>query len=110
MSFKRFEIDTEAMKKEVMEELVKWQIIMGIEEDEIDLFQFSDAANQHWQQKSYRFAPVPMISLLKLRFCPSGGMPRRLYNARLLQGFCQADVPSLLQQDRNAEHKNLKFC
>ncbi len=49
MSGKSSEIDTEALKKEVKEELLKREIIMGLEEDEIDLFELFRVLVKRWK-------------------------------------------------------------
>lgn len=42
------EINTEQLKKEVKEELLKREIIMGLQEDEIDLFELFAVLKKHW--------------------------------------------------------------
>ncbi len=42
------EINTEQLKKEVTEELLKREIIMGLQEDEIDLFELFAVLKKHW--------------------------------------------------------------
>jgi len=43
------EIDPEQLKKEVKEELIKREILMGLEEDEIDLFELFRVLVKHWK-------------------------------------------------------------
>lgn len=43
------EIDPEQLKKEVKEELIKREILMGLEEDEIDLFELFRVLLKHWK-------------------------------------------------------------
>ena len=42
------EINTEQLKKEVKEELLKREIMMGLQEDEIDLFELLAVLKKHW--------------------------------------------------------------
>ncbi len=49
MSDKYQEIDPEQLKKEVKEELIKREILMGLEEDEIDLFELFRVLVKHWK-------------------------------------------------------------
>lgn len=49
MSDKYQEIDAEQLKKEVKEELIKREILMGLEEDEIDLFELFRVLVKHWK-------------------------------------------------------------
>ncbi|MBQ2594838.1 MAG: hypothetical protein II567_16355 [Candidatus Riflebacteria bacterium] len=43
------EINTEQLKKEVKEELLKREIMMGLQEDEIDLFELFAVLKKHWK-------------------------------------------------------------
>lgn len=43
------EINTEQLKKEVKEELLKREIMMGLQEDEIDLFELFEVLKKHWK-------------------------------------------------------------
>ena len=43
------EINTEQLKKEVKEELLKREIMMGLQEDEIDLFELLAVLKKHWK-------------------------------------------------------------
>lgn len=49
MSNKFNEIDTELIKKEVKEELLKREIMIGLEEDEIDLFELFGVLKKHYK-------------------------------------------------------------
>lgn len=49
MSDKNSEIDTAALKKEIKQELLKREILMGLEEDEIDLFELFGVLLRHWK-------------------------------------------------------------
>ncbi|GAB4283507.1 MAG: Wzz/FepE/Etk N-terminal domain-containing protein [Candidatus Rifleibacteriota bacterium] len=49
MSEKYTDIDPEQLKKEVKEELLKREILMGLEEDEIDLFELFRVLVKHWK-------------------------------------------------------------
>ncbi len=42
-------IDTEALKKEVKEELIKQEILLGLEEDEVDLFELAKVLFKYWK-------------------------------------------------------------
>ena len=55
------EINTEQLKKEVKEELLKREILMGMEEDEIDLFELLGVLKKYW--KMIVFFPI-VIALL----------------------------------------------
>ena len=50
------EINTEQLKKEVKEELLKREIMMGLQEDEIDLFELLAVLKKHW--KLIIFLPI----------------------------------------------------
>ncbi len=43
------DIDPEALKKEIKQELLKREILMGIEDDEIDLFELGKVLLRHWR-------------------------------------------------------------
>lgn len=43
------EIDTESLKKEIKQELIKREIMMGMDEDEIDLFELGKVLWKHWR-------------------------------------------------------------
>ena len=49
MTEKFKDIDPEQLKKEVKEELIKREILMGLEEDEIDLFELFRVLVKHWK-------------------------------------------------------------
>ncbi len=49
MTEKYNEINPEQLKKEVKEELLKREILMGLEEDEIDLFELFRVLVKHWK-------------------------------------------------------------
>ncbi|OGK10251.1 MAG: hypothetical protein A2W80_19375 [Candidatus Riflebacteria bacterium GWC2_50_8] len=49
MTDKFNDIDPEQLKKEVKEELIKREILMGLEEDEIDLFELFRVLVKHWK-------------------------------------------------------------
>ncbi|MBU1107585.1 MAG: hypothetical protein KKB51_13020 [Candidatus Riflebacteria bacterium] len=49
MTEKYTDIDPEQLKKEVKEELIKREILMGLEEDEIDLFELFRVLVKHWK-------------------------------------------------------------
>jgi len=49
MTEKFKDIDPEQLKKEVKEELIKREILMGLEEDEIDLFELFRVLLKHWK-------------------------------------------------------------
>lgn len=49
MTEKFKDIDPEQLKKEVKEELIKREILMGLEEDEIDLFELFRVLMKHWK-------------------------------------------------------------
>jgi uncharacterized protein involved in exopolysaccharide biosynthesis len=49
MNEKNTEINAEQLKKEVKEELLKREILMGLEEDEIDLFELFRVLVKHWK-------------------------------------------------------------
>ncbi len=49
MSEKYNDINPEQLKKEVKEELLKREILMGLEEDEIDLFELFRVLVKHWK-------------------------------------------------------------
>lgn len=55
------EINTEQLKKEVKEELLKREILMGLEEDEIDLFELLGVLKKYW--KLIVFFPI-IIAIL----------------------------------------------
>ncbi|HOT30008.1 MAG TPA: Wzz/FepE/Etk N-terminal domain-containing protein [Candidatus Ozemobacteraceae bacterium] len=43
------EIDTESLKKEIKQELIKREIMMGMDDDEIDLFELGKVLWKHWR-------------------------------------------------------------
>ncbi|HEY9071079.1 MAG TPA: Wzz/FepE/Etk N-terminal domain-containing protein [Candidatus Ozemobacteraceae bacterium] len=43
------EIDTESLKKEIKQELIKREIMMGMDDDEIDLFELGKVLWKHWK-------------------------------------------------------------
>jgi len=49
MTEKFNDINPEQLKKEVKEELLKREILMGLEEDEIDLFELFRVLVKHWK-------------------------------------------------------------
>jgi hypothetical protein len=49
MTEKYNDINPEQLKKEVKEELLKREILMGLEEDEIDLFELFRVLVKHWK-------------------------------------------------------------
>ena len=49
MTEKYTDINPEQLKKEVKEELIKREILMGLEEDEIDLFELFRVLVKHWK-------------------------------------------------------------
>ncbi|NCB40281.1 MAG: hypothetical protein EOM80_16095, partial [Erysipelotrichia bacterium] len=49
MTEKYNDINPEQLKKEVKEELIKREILMGLEEDEIDLFELFRVLVKHWK-------------------------------------------------------------
>ena len=56
------EINTEQLKKEVKEELLKREIMMGLQEDEIDLFELLAVLKKHW--KLIIFFPVLVAAIV----------------------------------------------
>jgi len=43
------DIDTESLKKEIKQELIKREIMMGMDDDEIDLFELGKVLWKHWR-------------------------------------------------------------
>ncbi|MDD3001653.1 MAG: Wzz/FepE/Etk N-terminal domain-containing protein [Candidatus Riflebacteria bacterium] len=64
MSNKFNEIDTELIKKEVKEELLKREIMIGLEEDEIDLFELFGVLKKHY--KLVLIMPIVVAILVAL--------------------------------------------
>jgi len=61
MTLRELEIDTKSLKKEVIEELARREILMSLEEDEIDLFELFRVLLKNW--KLVIFLPLSAMLL-----------------------------------------------
>lgn len=65
------EIDTESLKKEIKQELIKREIMMGMDDDEIDLFELGKVIWKHWRMVLVMPFVVAVIAALYSLMIPN---------------------------------------
>jgi len=58
------DIDTESLKKEIKQELIKREIMMGMDSDEIDLFELGKVLWKHWRMVLVMPCVIALIAAL----------------------------------------------
>ncbi|HNW34125.1 MAG TPA: Wzz/FepE/Etk N-terminal domain-containing protein, partial [Candidatus Ozemobacteraceae bacterium] len=58
------DIDTESLKKEIKQELIKREIMMGMDDDEVDLFELGKVLWKHWRMVLVMPIVVAVIAAL----------------------------------------------